>query len=537
MSPFYAVKCNNDDTIVRTLAARGSQFDCASAAEINQVLQAGAKPSDIIFAHPVKQPAHIEYARDRGVDLMTFDSEEELHKVKSINPNALMVMRIATDDRHSTCRFSAKFGADPDSVPFLLRSAKQLGVRVVGVSYHVGSGCYDVQTYKDALERARVAFDIAAGIGTPLCVLDIGGGFPGSAFGAHTRLGEVSLKPLEASTESPSSPDPYLPSVIAQAAAPNAPRETVFAGDGGSPSHATSSAAAVEMQSGATFPQVARALRQYIDLLFPEGAPTAADVGKSASRPTRFDLDRVRAYYAPGGGASYGSRDVQLLAEPGRYMVEASHTLFVNVVGRRDERYLVEGPEAVAGPTAAKVALASGRPLVRLYVNDGLYGSFNSILYDHASPAVMHLPQVMTSSTEDLTLALHEMQPVLPVPAGNQAQAAAMAALLAERERARVAGGGAAAISPHLGGEREPVSLWGQTCDGIDCLAESVLLPRNVKIGDWLVYDSMGAYTGAASCPFNGFELPRTLYVAADAPDDFNRGGPADDEDSDDLYA
>lgn len=36
----------------------------------------------IIYANPCKPPAHIRYARDRGVHLMTFDNEDELHKVR-----------------------------------------------------------------------------------------------------------------------------------------------------------------------------------------------------------------------------------------------------------------------------------------------------------------------------------------------------------------------------------------------------------------------------------------------------------------------
>jgi diaminopimelate decarboxylase len=36
----------------------------------------------IIYANPCKAPAHIRFARDRGVHLMTFDNEDELHKVR-----------------------------------------------------------------------------------------------------------------------------------------------------------------------------------------------------------------------------------------------------------------------------------------------------------------------------------------------------------------------------------------------------------------------------------------------------------------------
>lgn len=40
IEPFYAVKCNNDPEVVRVLAQEGISFDCASAAEMRQVLEA-----------------------------------------------------------------------------------------------------------------------------------------------------------------------------------------------------------------------------------------------------------------------------------------------------------------------------------------------------------------------------------------------------------------------------------------------------------------------------------------------------------------
>ena len=37
ISPFYAVKCNNDPVLLRALSCLGTGFDCASRAEIEQV--------------------------------------------------------------------------------------------------------------------------------------------------------------------------------------------------------------------------------------------------------------------------------------------------------------------------------------------------------------------------------------------------------------------------------------------------------------------------------------------------------------------
>ena len=56
--------------------------------EIQLVLDAGASPDRIIFAHPYKQESHLRFAQEKGVRLMTFDTEEELYKVKRVHPEA-----------------------------------------------------------------------------------------------------------------------------------------------------------------------------------------------------------------------------------------------------------------------------------------------------------------------------------------------------------------------------------------------------------------------------------------------------------------
>ena len=72
-----------------------------------------------------------------------------------------------------------KFGIQPDQVPSLLSAAKALDMDVVGVSFHVGSDCFDASAYHDAIRMARDVFDQGARLGYRMSLLDIGGGFPG----------------------------------------------------------------------------------------------------------------------------------------------------------------------------------------------------------------------------------------------------------------------------------------------------------------------------------------------------------------------
>ena len=51
-------------------------------------------------------------------------------------------------------------------------------------------------------------------------------------------------------------------------------------------------------------------------------------------------------------------------------------------------------------------------------------------------------------------------------------------------------------------------SVWGPTCDGLDCVLPEVELP-DLEIGTWLYFRNMGAYTLSNSSAFNGMPRPR----------------------------
>lgn len=179
VEPHYAVKCNPNPVLLRTLCALGAGFDCASSDEIDRVMAMGVTANRIIFANPCKMATQIDHARQLGVMRMTFDNEDELFKVAQIFPEAELVLRIATDDSHSQCRFSSKFGAVMEDVPSLLETAARLKLNIVGVSYHVGSGCGDPRSHAAAATDALTVFRLGKQYGFEMSLLDIGGGFLG----------------------------------------------------------------------------------------------------------------------------------------------------------------------------------------------------------------------------------------------------------------------------------------------------------------------------------------------------------------------
>lgn len=337
VKPFYAVKCNPDDEVLRLLAKLGSGFDCASQAEIEQVLNLGIDPARIIYAQPCKTKSYIRYAAKMGVKQMTFDNADELHKISHFFPGAELVLRILTDDSASLCQLSAKFGASLDKTQELLELAKSLGLNVTGVSFHVGSGASDPGSFTKAVQDARTVFDQATATGFNLKMLDVGGGFVDS-----------------------------------------------------------------------TFETFAQALTEALEEHFPP--------------------------------------HIRVVGEPGRYYVAKSFTLATNVIARRHVQDRITGQQAYM-----------------LYLNDGVYGNFSNIIFDHQRPSaqILDCGDPYHTPTE--------------------------------------------------------YSIWGPTCDGIDVITDRCTLPGVLAVGDWLFFEEMGAYTKCSATRFNGFtDSHKVVYVSSE---------------------
>jgi ornithine decarboxylase len=341
--PFYAVKCNNNPAILEVIKAMGGGFDCASKAEVESVLAMGVDPKDILFANPCKQVGHLKFAKEQGVEMTTFDNEDELYKIKKHWPEAKVIMRIVTDDSASICQFSSKFGASIDVCPTLIDICRKLDLNLYGVSFHVGSGCGDSAAFVHAAHNAHKVFLEAEKAGFKLSLLDIGGGFPGDS---HSRP---------------------------------------------------------------AFEEIAIALAPVLEQCF---------------------------------------SDVQIIAEPGRYFACGTHTLVCQIFARRIQKRDDEFEYLY-------------------YINDGVYQSFNCILFDHA------------------TIRPHPLQ------------------MSKEKQ------------NQHPQAKRTHRStLFGPTCDALDCIVKGIQLPE-MQIGDWMYFPNMGAYTVAAASAFNGFYKWRVEYCSS----------------------
>lgn len=129
-------------------------------------------------------------------------------------------------------------------------------------------------------------------------------------------------------------------------------------------------------------------------------------------------------------------KDVVFIAEPGRYFVETVATFYTKIINVKHR------PDGT----------------VDYWLTDGLYGSFNCLLYDHS---------VMTA-----------------IPLEN------------------------------VSGEVVASRLWGPTCDNADEIGVHKLPVQ--KCGAWLAWANAGAYTIAGACDFNGVNFTNPSYVYHD---------------------
>ncbi|XP_062342680.1 antizyme inhibitor 1-like [Osmerus eperlanus] len=192
LRPYYPVKCNSSPAVIEILASLGLGFVCTNKTEVSLVLDHGVPPENIIMSGVCKQLTHIKHAAKNGINHLMCDSETELCKIARSHPSAKLLLQVTTAPH--AAEHSMAFGCSLKSCKHLLEAAKDLGVEVVGVTFHIPSSCKDLQAYAHALSDARCVFDMGTDLGFNMKILDIGGGFTGSE--AQLRQVNSAIRPL-----------------------------------------------------------------------------------------------------------------------------------------------------------------------------------------------------------------------------------------------------------------------------------------------------------------------------------------------------
>lgn len=175
---FYAMKANPADPIVKKMADLGASFDVASDGEMLQLSKLGIAADRMVYANPFKTPKGLATAKNLGVHKFTYDSESEIDKMARSAPGGTVLLRVRVDNPKALVDLNKKFGAPPEDVLRLLKKARESGLDVGGLCFHVGSQSPTAEAHKEAFRICRMLFDEAKAAGFALRILDIGGGLP-----------------------------------------------------------------------------------------------------------------------------------------------------------------------------------------------------------------------------------------------------------------------------------------------------------------------------------------------------------------------
>lgn len=325
----FALKPLPHAAVVRTLLDEGASFDLATSGEVDLVASQGVPSERTIHTHPIKRDSDIRDALVYGCTVFVVDNINELEKFIAYKDQAEILVRLSFRNKDAFADLSKKFGCSPEAAIDIISLAHQLGIRIKGLSFHVGSQSPNPTKYVEAINASAKVVKQVAELGLPaLSTLDIGGGFP----------------------------VPYSADVLP------------------------------------------------IDVF---------------CAPINIALAQL-------------PETMQIIAEPGRFIVASSVTSVASVMGQ---------------------ATREGKTWY--YLDDGVYGSFSGLMFDEAA---------------------------YPIDSAKQ------------------------------DGERFESVLAGPTCDSIDVISDSIMLPK-LNNGDLIISRMMGAYTLATATDFNFFKRAEVVVL------------------------
>jgi len=182
----YAVKANNNLTILKLIARRGFGADVFSDGELYMALLAGFEKSYVLFNGNSKSDEEVKMGVEANVPF-SVDSIDELYTIsqtaKDLNREVKIAFRINPDispETHpkiATGLKTSKFGIPwKDAVKAYELAIKCPHVQVSGIHCHIGSQITDTAPFVEAIERMFEVAKEVEKLGVDIEFIDIGGG-------------------------------------------------------------------------------------------------------------------------------------------------------------------------------------------------------------------------------------------------------------------------------------------------------------------------------------------------------------------------
>jgi ornithine decarboxylase len=198
---FYALKSLSHPELLKRLKSLGSYFDLATIGEIDLVESLGIKGSQCLHSHPIKKDKEIKRALEFGCNRMVVDNIEEMKKFIPYADQVELIIRVGFRSKQAVVDLSRKFGCALEELPILVNLAKDHGIDVVGLSFHVGSQSLSSMTQANAIRSSIAAMKLMNGVNWKF--LDIGGSFPISYQEEVLSISDFCAPVMEALSELP----------------------------------------------------------------------------------------------------------------------------------------------------------------------------------------------------------------------------------------------------------------------------------------------------------------------------------------------
>ena len=185
---FFSLKANPGLGICQLMASEGVGAELASIGELHVARTAGFEPSAAIFAGPGKTNDELEEAISWGIASINVESEGELQRVGEIAERLQRKVRVCLrinpveQVKGAQMRMGggpSQFGIDEERVPAVVEQWRgHSRVKIVGIHVYVGTQLFDVPAMLKHDEHVvHLARQVAEGVGSPLEMVDFGGGF------------------------------------------------------------------------------------------------------------------------------------------------------------------------------------------------------------------------------------------------------------------------------------------------------------------------------------------------------------------------
>ncbi len=183
----YAVKANDNLSIIRVLKHLGSAFDIVSGGELQRVLAAGASAADVVFSGVGKSRDELVQAVKAGVSCINIESQSEFERIADVASELKSPVELAlrvnpdvdakTHPYISTGLKESKFGVPINEAPALYRRiAAHPWLRAAGVASHIGSQLTSIAPVIEAVEQVVKLAESLRAEGIELDHIDVGGG-------------------------------------------------------------------------------------------------------------------------------------------------------------------------------------------------------------------------------------------------------------------------------------------------------------------------------------------------------------------------